>query len=201
MPDPRPSDQGPASLPGHIETTIRAIADMHARHQRRATPSQRAFAFTAGLVARPRFLAVVTLAIVLWTAGNLAVLRLGLPAWDPPPFNWLQGVVSVAALYTAVIILIAQKREDELAGLREQLTLELAILGEQKSAKTIELLEQLRRDLPEAPDRVDPEADAMARPTDPLTVADALIEHNESAVLADLQETPPAASAAEADFP
>lgn len=32
----------------------------------------------------------------------------------------------------------------------------------------------------------------MAKPTDPLTSPDALIERNEAAVLSDLQEPPPA---------
>jgi uncharacterized membrane protein len=180
------------SLPEHIDTTIRAIADMHARHQQRATPSQRAFAVMARLLARPRFIGALTLVLACWVAANLAAPRLGLPVWDPPPFSWLQGLVSAAALYTTATILIAQSREDELAALREQLTLELAILGEQKSAKTIELLEQLRRDLPSVPNRIDPEASAMARPADPLSVADALVEKHESAVLdaADDQREP-----------
>ena len=197
MPDPAPSPtkDGPDNLPSHIETTLRAISDLQARHRRRATPSQRAFAVMAGLVARPRFIGIVTLAILLWTSANLAAARFGVRPWDPPPFNWLQGVVSVAALYTTAIILIAQKREDELSALREQLNLELTILSEQKSAKTIELLEQLRLDLPSAPNRVDLEASAMAHPADPVSVADALIESHESAAFADFEAETPGARA------
>jgi uncharacterized membrane protein len=191
MTNPERSGDGDSSLPSHVETTIRAIADMQALHQQRSTPSQRAFAIIAGVVARPRFIGVVTLAIVLWTSTNLAARQFGFRPWDPPPFNWLQGIVSIAALYTTVIILIAQKREDELSALREQLTLELAILSEQKSAKTIQLLETLRRDMPSAPNRVDLEAEAMAKPTDPMSVADALIERNAAAVLDGLQAPAP----------
>ena len=172
-----------SDLPTHIETTIGAITDMQARHQRRATPSQRAFALLAGAMARPRYIGVLTLFIAGWILANLFATKLGFRAWDPPPFEWLQGLVSAAALYTTAVILIAQKREDELGALREQLTLELAILSEQKSAKAIELLESLRRDSPAVPDRDDPEATAMARPADPLSVADALMESNEVALL------------------
>ncbi len=135
-------------LPTHIETTIADIADMQARHQRRSTPSQRAFGVMASIMARARFIGAVTVFIAAWILANLFAHRLGWRAWDPPPFEWLQGMISAAALYTTMVILVAQKREDELGALREQLTLELAILGEQKSAKTIELLESLRRDLP-----------------------------------------------------
>jgi uncharacterized membrane protein len=64
------------------------------------------------------------------------------------------------------LILITQRREDELAGHRDQLTLQLGILSEQKSAKIIELLEELRRDAPDLRNRLDPEATAMSTPAD-----------------------------------
>ena len=183
MSNAKEPDNAPGSLPSQIETTIAAITDMHTRHQRRATPSQRAFSIMAGLVSRPRFLGFLTFAVAAWITGNLTALRFGLHAWDPPPFSWLQGAVSICALYTTAIILIAQKREDELGALREQLILELAILSEQKSAKTIELLERLRHDLPSVPNSVDAEASAMSRSADPMSVADALIESHSAAAL------------------
>jgi hypothetical protein len=51
------------------------------------------------------------------------------------PFYWMQGAVALAALYMTVFILATQRREDELADRHEQLTLELAMLSEQKAAK------------------------------------------------------------------
>ena len=184
------SSEIPGSLPEHIQTTIQAIAEIQARHQRAATPSQRAFAVMAGIVAQPRFIGVLTLVIALWIGSNLTAVALGMQPWDPPPFYWLEGSVSLSALYTTVIILIAQKREDQLSALRERVMLELVILGEQKSAKAIELLELLRRDLPSVPDPSDPEARAMARPADPMSVADALIESHGSAAPGDLADAP-----------
>ena len=47
-----------------------------------------------------------------------------------PPFAWLQGALGLLALYITTLILTTQRREDELASYREQLTLELAILSE-----------------------------------------------------------------------
>jgi uncharacterized membrane protein len=71
------------------------------------------------------------------------------------------------SLYIVVLILATQRREYQLAQLREQLTLELAILSEQKTAKVIQLLEESRRDNPLIRNRVDQEAEAMAQPADP----------------------------------
>ena len=80
--------------------------------------------------------------------------------------------VSVASLYIVLLIYATQRRDDELAELREQLTLELALLGEQKMAKVIQLLEEFRRDIPIVPNRTDEQADAMAQPVDPERVFD-----------------------------
>ncbi len=96
---------------------------------------------------------------------------------DEPPFFWLQGAVTLTALYMAVFILTTQRRENKLAGLREQLTLELSILSEQKSAKIIGLLEELRRDDPSISDRSD-EMRRAFNVADPIAVLDALQAHS-----------------------
>jgi hypothetical protein len=46
--------------------------------------------------------------------------------------------VSRASLFTVVLILADERRDDQLAQLHEQLNLELAILSEQKTAKVIQ---------------------------------------------------------------
>ena len=163
-------------LPAHIDDTVRAIARLHAEHQGEATTSQRlAERLTAG-AGRPRSLMVLTVLMVGWMAVNLAVAALGHKPWDDPPFAWLQGATGVAALYMTILILVTQRREDQLASHREQLTLELGILSEQKAAKIIELLEELRRDMPHVRDRVDDEAVAMSAPADPEAVLNAIKE-------------------------
>ena len=54
------------------------------------------------------------------------------------------------------------------------MTLELALLNEQKTAKVIQLLEEFRRDIPIVDDRDDPEAKAMAEPAEPERVVEAI---------------------------
>ena len=84
--------------------------------------------------------------VAAWIGLNLLAPQFGVAGLDPPPFTWLGLALSLVALYLMVLILTAQRRDDELAELREQLTLELALLSEQKTAKMIELLEEFRRD-------------------------------------------------------
>ena len=80
------------------------------------------------------------------------------------------------SLYFVVLILTTQSRDDRLTQRSEKLNLELAILSEQKTAKVVALLEELRRDSPAVRDRVDKQADVMARPVDPQSVIDAIKE-------------------------
>jgi uncharacterized membrane protein len=163
-------------LPAHIEDTVAAIARLHAAHRLETGALQRFVDRLTAWIGRPSFVAGLTLGVTLWVAGNLLAWRGGMTPWDEPPFNWLQGVLTLLALYVTVLILATQRREDQLAGYREQLTLELAILSEQKSAKIIALLEEMRRDSPTLKNRVDKEAAAMAVAADPQAVLDAIKE-------------------------
>ncbi len=52
----------------------------------------------------------------------------------------------------------------------------LAISSEQKTAKVVALLEELRRGGPAVRDWVDKQADVVARPADPQSVIDAIKE-------------------------
>ena len=106
----------------------------------------------------------------------MSALWLGHRSWDAPPFSMLQGAVSLVALYTTILILATQRHEDEMALHREQLTLQLSLLSEQKSAKIIQLLEEMRRDSPYIADRYDREAADMAHPADPRSVLNAITD-------------------------
>lgn len=174
-------------LPAHIEDTVRAIAELHAEHHRQATAVERLFDRSVRFVARPHFVGLLTAAILLWIVGNTALSVAGLTA-DRPPFQILQDLGEALGLYLTVLILITQRREDEIAQHREQLTLELAIISEQKSAKIIQLLEELRRDNPMIKDRVDHEANALAVPADPQAVLDAIKDTHEEMIASVIDE-------------
>jgi uncharacterized membrane protein len=166
----------PPALTPHIEETIRLIARLHTEHHQNATPLERAVDRMTDLLSRPRFLGVLTVTVAGWIGLNLLATALGHRPIDLPPFSWLGGAVSLVSLYMVILILATQRRQDELARHREQLILELAILSEQKTTKVIQLLEESRRDNPLIHDRVDQEAEAMARPANPQSVFDAIKE-------------------------
>ena len=161
-------------IPPHVEETVAAIAELHAAHYRDAAASQRFVSLATAAIARPLTLAVIATAAAGWLAFNVWLEAQGRSAPDPFPFPLLSMMVSTTALFITAMVLIAQRHDDELATRREQLTLELAILAERKTAKIIALIEEQRREHPDLRSRRDKVAEAMAEPADPQIVLEAI---------------------------
>ena len=174
-----PAEAAQAILPAHIEQTVLAIARLHAEHHKSAPPLQRMVDRLTAVVARPSFIAVVTLVVVAWIAANLVLARFAGWRFDGAAFPWLQGAGELATIYITTLVLMSQRHKDELSELREQLTLEIAIMTEQKGAKIIALIEEMRRDSPTLVNRIDRQAEAMATPSDPDAVHTAFRETHE----------------------
>jgi uncharacterized membrane protein len=168
--DPSPS------LPPHVGESLQAIAGMQAAHHEEASPLAHAVDRVTAIIGRPGFLICLGAAVMLWIGANVLLTRAGLAAPDPPPFPLLELVVSCAALLIAVLILASQKRADRLANLRQQMTLEMALLTTQKASKLVELMEEFRRDSPNVRDRIDVQAQEMADAPDHGTVLQAIQE-------------------------
>ncbi len=97
----------------------------------------------------------------------------------PPPYHWLQGLVALGALLTATVVLGKQNRLARLEEQRAHLELKATLLTEQKAAKLIDLLEELRRDLPNVRHRHDSEAATLQQSMKPDQVLAALDERIE----------------------
>ncbi len=162
------------NVPPHVEESVAAIAELHRSHFQKAGPGQRWVSAATAAVARPFTLGLIAAGVIGWMGLNLFVTAEGKVAPDPYPFPFLALTVSTGGLLLAAMILIAQRHDDELATLRDQLTLELSLLGEQKTAKVIALLEEFRRSAPDVEDRRDEVAEAFAEPADPNVVLSAI---------------------------
>jgi uncharacterized membrane protein len=180
MEPPSSSAAGASSLPSHAEDAVRAIENLHLAHRERATLLDRRLDRVKGALSHPYFVLGTTLFILVWMLLGL-VLRGSRWPWDAPPYPWLQIVVCVFDFYVALLILATQRRADSLAEHREQLILLSSLASEQKTAKIIALLEELRRDSPEVRDRVDREAEDMGAGIDPRAASDALLSADSAA--------------------
>ena len=165
--------QAQGGLSSHELDSVEAVATFHRDHHESASPAHRAMEALTGLLGRPTI--TIGLVAVLMICTALAA-RATQGQVDGPVFGWLAFGATVLGLLVALLILVTQQRADELAERRARLTLQLALLADRRSAKMIALLEELRRDEPGVPDRDDPESAAMATPTDPSAISEALEE-------------------------
>jgi uncharacterized membrane protein len=161
-------------LPPHIEESVGSIARLHADHHHSATPRERTIERITTTLRRANSIVALAATAAAWVGANLLAGAFGYRPLDPPPFAGLTSVVSLVSLFLVMLILVSEQRADALAERREQLTLELAILSERKTAKVIELLEALRREGAKPRAGTDTEADDMARPADPDAVIAAI---------------------------
>ena len=169
-------------LPNHVESTVQAVASLHAEHETSANRSERLVAKIAGGLGRPiASLTLLGLAIA-WMGLNVMLVTLHLTAFDRPPFNWLNLFVSLGAALMTLVILASQCRTEILANRRSQLGLQLAFISDHKQAKIIALLEELRRDDPLIKDRPDRQAQAMTEATDSKGMLAAIEETREGLV-------------------
>ncbi len=148
-------EDAPQTVPVHIDETISSIAKLRAEHRENATPLQRFVDRMVKLLGRPQFIGVISVVIVAWIGLNVLFASLGHHMIDSSPFPWMGEAISLTSLYRVVLVLISQKREDQLAHHREMLILELAILSD-------------------IHDRLDPEAETMGQAADTQSVLNAV---------------------------
>jgi uncharacterized membrane protein len=159
---------------GQIDSAIDSIAELERKALASASLQQRAIERFTLAVGRPRTILFVLLFVALWIAVNGVLVAGGNKAVDAPPFPWLVGLLQLAALLMTVVILTTENRMSEIEEARSRLHLQISILAERKTAKIVELLEELRRDLPSVPNRHDPVAQEMTVATNPHRVAEEL---------------------------
>jgi uncharacterized membrane protein len=166
----------PDAVPASISQNIEAIADYYKREAQRTTRAQRVLERLGAAIGRPLFFSSALLFIAMWMLANVMAPRVGMLAFDPPPFSGLQGIVGLSALLITTIVLIGQNRLAKLEQRRGELELQVNILTEQKTTTLIRLIEELRRDLPMVPDRHDADAATLQVPTDAKQILSALEE-------------------------
>jgi uncharacterized membrane protein len=175
-----PPNTSVGSESDQISQNIAAVLEFYMREEQKISRSQRVLERISGFVGQPIFLGIILIFVTLWMLANTGLRKLGMVEFDPAPFFWLQGIVGLGALLTATVVLTKQNRLAKLAEQRAHLDLKVALLTEQKAAKLIDLLEELRRDLPNVKDRHDSAAVELQQSMNPDLVLAALDERGKS---------------------
>jgi uncharacterized membrane protein len=171
-------EQSPGKLPDSVNQNIGTIAEYYARHEEQVSPAQAFVEKMSVFLGSPGYVATSVAVIVIWIAWNVGAFELHFKPFDPPPFSFLQGFITLNAFVISTTVLIRQNRMSKLAEHNAHLDLQISLLAEEKASKIIAMLEDIRRDSPTLPDKVDEEADELAESADTHTVLDA-IERNQ----------------------
>jgi uncharacterized membrane protein len=159
----------------------RAVSAIKAQHAANRTVMQTIADRLNDIASSPRFLALHAIwftAWILWNGGAL-----GLRPFDPYPFGFLTLVVSLEAIFLAIFILMAQKRESAIAELREELGLQVNLRIEEEVTKTLQLVTGLYTRLGHRPGE-DPELHDMLQPLDIASIERELLEQIAAATAA-----------------
>ncbi len=166
-------------LPEHVENTINSLSKIDHAHHDNVTIPLRIIRYLTQLAANAGSLAYISLIIVVWISTNALLSVYNLHAPDPPPFVYLTLLLSTSSVYLTLLILASQKHEYELSTQRDQLTLNMATISEQKISMLIGLIEKLRDDNPDLKNHNDREIRQMASSADPEKMLDA-IKHRDA---------------------
>lgn len=88
------------------------------------------------------FLSVNVVWFFTWIVINTGLVP-GVEPFDPFPFGLLTMVVSLEAIFLAIVVLISQNREAKVAEIREEIELQLSTMSEGEITKLIKMLSML----------------------------------------------------------
>jgi uncharacterized membrane protein len=153
---------------------IEAVLKLEEANERRAGPIDRISQSIASFVASIYFIALQSIAVVLWIA--LPHSR----SFDPFPYPLLSVVLSLETVFLTSFVLIRQNRFDIQADRRNHLDLQINLLTEKEVTKALKMLQAISAHLA-LPDQI---ADAEAKELTADTAVDDLadqLEHRQRA--------------------
>lgn len=126
------------NTPEHTVHRRNTIRSFKARMNAKRSPADRIADFLTASFGSVLFLTINILFFALWIIWNTGIIS-ALPIIDPFPFGLLTMVVSLEAIFLAIVVLISQNREARIAELREEVELYINTYAENEITKMIYL--------------------------------------------------------------
>jgi uncharacterized membrane protein len=157
-----------------LDQNIDSVLEVRKREREQRSSGQRFVERISVVIGRPLYLVALFVFVAGWIAYNCLAPHWDRTPFDAAPFALLEGIVSLAALISTTVVLIAQNRLTRIEQQHAHIALQVNLMTEQKVTKLIGLLEELRRVLPMVKDRYDAEAASFTQKTDALEVLSAI---------------------------
>ncbi|WP_373540708.1 DUF1003 domain-containing protein [Chamaesiphon sp.] len=168
---------------------IETITNYQERYHKSASIAQRVLDQFVSIFGKPQFLYFQILFFTIWEiCGHLVDLGM-LPA-SFPQIDLREQWLDLASLFISTGVLVSENRQGKLSEERSHLVLQLNLITEQKIAKLISLVEELRTDLPNVRNRNDLEAEMMKQSTDPQVILEVIQKISDPSAIEPEEDTP-----------
>ena len=128
----------PIAFQRRLKSRRRVIQSFEAKSKASRTFSEKIADSITSHLGSMTFLLINALWFFIWIIINLGLLPI-IPAFDPFPFGLLTMVVSLEAIFLAIIVLISQNRAARIDDLREEVDLQINTIAEEEITKIMEL--------------------------------------------------------------
>jgi uncharacterized membrane protein len=152
------------------DRNISAIARMEQESLTGRSATERLADVVTGIAIKPWFIALHALAYGCWIAAN----TVGPWRFDRWPFNLLNTVIAIEAIFVTLLVLASQQRMIRLSDRRAHLNLQVDLLAEQEMTAMIRMLERLFEHFKLDPAAVAPQSAELGKTTDVEALAEKL---------------------------
>lgn len=146
----------------NVDKRRKAIKSFKAKEDAKRTPPEKLADWLTSKLGSVIFLGLNASWFTTWILINTGKIS-AIEPFDPYPFGFLTMVVSLEAIFLAIIVLISQNREARIADLREEIELQISTISESELTKLIKLMAILLEKQGVKIDE-DPELKRMLRP-------------------------------------
>ncbi len=126
-------------LAEQVKQNIESVAQLEQEFRRQRTPLDRISDTITAFAGSIRFVIAHVVLFSSWILLNIDWV-LGNWAFDPYPFQFLNLVVALEAIFLSTFILMSQNRQNRQAEQWTHLGLQINLLGEQETTKMLEML-------------------------------------------------------------
>ena len=138
--------QFPATPWPRVAEKVGEILNLRAEISKRELLTARIIEQTGAFLARPMFFFVVLVVHLAWILVSLPVYPWFRP-WDLYPFVFLATIASVEAPFIALPVLMYQRHQNQIAELREELDLQVALHLERQSSVMLRLISEIQDEM------------------------------------------------------
>jgi len=139
------------TVPPVVLKNISSLTEVVQELDRQRSPLDRISDVVTGFTGSIRFVVAHLIVFFIWVFLNVKWV-LGEYAFDPYPYVFLNFVLGFEAVMLGTFVLMSQNRQNRQADLWLHVVLQISMLSEQESTKTLQLLQRIceRLNMPEA---------------------------------------------------